>query len=75
MKKLFFLLFFAALASCQHEYHVKAQVTFQNGQRDTIEYTYFGLQEYEVFLDEGDVYVYRNGVIASGARSFKLLNP
>lgn len=75
MKKLLFLLLPIALVSCQHEYHIKAQITFQNGQRDTLDYTYWDLNPRDVCIDDGDVYVYRGGTIASGARSFKLLKP
>lgn len=73
MKKLLLLLLPIALVSCEHQYHVKAQVTFQNGQRDTIEYTYWATDSMPIRLDDGDVYVNHIGTLASGARSFKPL--
>jgi len=75
MKRLLLLLPIIVLVSCQHEHHVKAQITFQTGQKDTVEYTYWDLVEQEVDIDKGDVFVHRNGTLASGARSFKLLKP
>lgn len=75
MKKLLLVLLPIAFVSCENEYHVNAQVTFQNGQKDTIQYTYWSLQEQQAYIDGGDVGIWRNGIFASGARSFKLLKP
>lgn len=69
MKKLICILLLLGLTSCVSYDKYTIEVTYTNGQVDTLVYKLSSYPE----LNDGDLYAQSHGTLISGVRTFKIL--